>query len=241
MSVARHRACRRPWLAPAIALAMSLAAVLAGDASAKGSVCYGSPADGRLDDGVSLPLWGANYRSYSAAGWVLGRTFVHDQVSATLLDAWRALETAAPGATYVYGETGWPRGGRIRPHRTHRNGLSVDLMVPVLRGGTSVPLPTGPTNRYGYDIEFDEQGRYRDYRIDFEALGEHLYQLQVAAQARGFRIRRVIFEVPLQTLLWNTRRGAWLRRNLSFSTRPAWVRHDEHYHVDFELPCRPMS
>jgi penicillin-insensitive murein endopeptidase len=104
-----------------------------------------------------------------------------------------------------------------------------------------VPLPTGPTNRYGYDIEFDDHGRYRDFRIDFEALGEHLYQLHGAARARGIGIRRVIFEVPLQQRLWQTRRGSWLRRTLSFSTRPAWVRHDEHYHVDFELGCRPMS
>jgi len=24
-----------------------------------------------------------------------------------------------------------------------------------------------------------------------------------------------------------------------FSTRRSWVRHDEHYHVDFDIPCEP--
>jgi hypothetical protein len=23
--------------------------------------------------------------------------------------------------------------------------------------------------------------------------------------------------------------------------RPAWVRHDQHYHVDFDVPCRGNS
>ena len=127
------------------------------------------------------------------------------------------------------------------PHKTHRNGLSVDFMVPVRRDGKSVPLPGSARNRYGYDLQFDDRGRMGAYAIDFEALGEHLYQLDKAARANGIGIGRVIFEVPLQRHLWKTRRGPWLRRHLVFSRRPAWVRHDEHYHVDFAVACRPMD
>jgi murein endopeptidase len=76
----------------------------------------------------------------------------------------------------------WPSGGRIRPHRTHQNGLSVDFFVPVRNAqGKSVPLPISITNRLSYNIEFDISGKY---------------------------------------------------------VKP-WVRHDEHYHVDFAVPCKP--
>jgi penicillin-insensitive murein endopeptidase len=113
-------------------------------------------------------------------------------------------------------------------------------MVPVRRGGVPATIPANAGNRFGYDLEFDNEGRLGDLRIDFEAIAEHLFQLHAAAKQHGIGIRRVIFEVPLQRHLWNTKRGRWLRANISFSTRPAWVRHDEHYHIDFELPCKPM-
>jgi penicillin-insensitive murein endopeptidase len=29
-------------------------------------------------------------------------------------------------------------------------------------------------------------------------------------------------------------------RSLSFSTRQGWWRHDEHYHVDFNVPCQRL-
>jgi penicillin-insensitive murein endopeptidase len=111
-----------------------------------------------------------------------------------VLSAYQSLERAAPGKIFVYGETGWKSGGRIRPHRTHQNGLSVDFMVPVLdRTGRSVPLPTSALNRFGYDIEFDAAGRYQDLEIDFAAVAEHLYQLDAAARRRGIGIALVIF------------------------------------------------
>jgi len=28
---------------------------------------------------------------------------------------------------------------------------------------------------------------------------------------------------------------------LNFMKGEAWVRHDEHYHVDFAVPCKPLS
>jgi penicillin-insensitive murein DD-endopeptidase len=108
---------------------------------------------------------------------------------------------SAPDKVYVYGESGWREGGRIKPHRTHQNGTAVDFMVPVLdRSGKSIPLPTGIMNKFGYAIEFDAQARYGELRIDFDAVAEHLYALHQAAQGNGIGIARVIFEkayIPL--------------------------------------------
>ena len=187
-----------------------------------------------------MPLSGNNFIAYSNVGWGLGRAHVHSSVNDILIKSFEALEKAVPEKIFVYGETGWKKGGRFRPHKTHQNGLSVDLMVPVLLEGKSVPMPGGAFNRYGYDIEFNDQGKYEEYLIDFEALGELIYEVHVAARARGVGIDRVIFEVPLQKRLWGTKRGAYLRQNVPFSTKQAWVRHDEHIHIDFGIKCGRM-
>jgi penicillin-insensitive murein endopeptidase len=39
-------------------------------------------------------------------------------------------------------------------------------------------------------------------------------------------------------MLLTSQDGAYLRANIPFMNRQAWVRHDEHYHVDFAFPCR---
>ncbi len=209
-------------------------------AAAGESQCFGTVSKGRLDNGVQLPLSGPNFSSYSTLAATAGRTHVHSKVAQVIVAAYAALAVAEPAKTYVYGETGWPSGGRFRPHRTHQNGLSVDFFVPVLNAaGQSVPLPTELTRRLGYDIEFDANAKFGDYRIDFVALGEHLYQLQLAAKARGVGVSLVILEPPFLARLWATPRGPYLRANLPFMKGQAWVRHDEHYHVDFAVPCKP--
>ena len=57
-----------------------------------------------------------------------------------------------------------------------------------------MPLPRGFSDRYGYVREFDAQGRAAGMRIDFEAIGQHLYELHRAAKAGGIGIRQVIFD-----------------------------------------------
>ena len=91
------------------------------------STCYGTVSNGRLERGIKLPNAGKNYSAYRGLGVALGRTYVHSKVSEIVLAAYLELEKSAASKKYVYGETGWAGGGRIKPHRTHRNGLSVDL------------------------------------------------------------------------------------------------------------------
>jgi penicillin-insensitive murein endopeptidase len=228
------------WLPCLIAAALTLGIIKAG--SGEESTCFGTVSNGRLERGVRLPLQGPNFSAYSSLASKVGRTYVHSKVSEIVLAAYSALQQAAPGKVYVYGETGWAAGARIRPHRTHQNGLSVDFFVPVVdASGRSVPLPTGVANRYGYDIEFTADARFETYSIDFDALAEHLYQLYAAAQARGVGITRVILDPPFLPKLFAAPRGAYLQQHLEFMKKPAWVRHDEHYHVDFNLPCGPLS
>jgi penicillin-insensitive murein DD-endopeptidase len=96
-------------------------------------------------------------------------------------------------------------------------------------------------NQFGYDIEFDSNARYDQYSIDFDALAEHLYQLHVASKAKGNPIALVIFEASYLPALFATKRGEYLRNHVPFMKGKPWVRHDEHYHVDFQVPCKPIA
>lgn len=202
------------------------------------SLCYGTPREGRLENSVPLPSEGENFRTYSKLGSLVGRTHVHSDVAAIVLAAYAALGRRDPASQFVYGETGWPEGGSFAPHRSHQNGLSVDFFVPVRdRTGRSVPLPTPTAMRFGYDIEFDGEGKWEEYAIDFEILAEHLYQLHVAARARGVDIALVILDPRYVPKIHAAPRGQYLRERVRFMKRDGQVRHDEHYHVDFAVPC----
>lgn len=218
-----------------------IAAVCATPLDSFGSTCFGTTANGRLEDGVMLPRSGPNFSAYSLAGVVAGRTYVRDKVAGIVTGAYRAMEKTLPGTVFVYGETGWKSGGRFRPHRTHQNGLSVDFMVPVLdRQGRSVPLPTNALNKYGYDLDFGAKAEWDGLRIDFEAIGKHFYQLDHSARAAGAGIALVILDVDYLPRLFATRSGDWLRSNVKFMQKQAWIRHDDHYHVDFAVACKPL-
>lgn len=214
-------------------------AALSAQAFAADSQCFGTVSKGRIEGSVKLPVSGPNFSAYSTLASTAGRTHVHAKVAEVIVASYAALQGTSPSVTYVYGETGWPSGGNFRPHRTHQNGLSVDFFVPVRNTqGKSLPLPGSITNRFGYDLEFNADARYDEYAIDFPAIAEHLYQLHVAAKARGAGIALVIFDAPYLPRLFAAPRGAYLKENLNFMKGKPWVRHDEHYHVDFAVACK---
>jgi penicillin-insensitive murein endopeptidase len=205
------------------------------------STCYGTTSNGSLVRGVSLPLNGDNFRSYSSIGSILGRTYVHSEVKKVVMNTFETLSGTDPYKVFQYGETGLKEGGIFKPHKTHQNGLSVDFMVPVVNDqGESTYLPTRPFNKFGYGIEFDEAGAYKSLDIDFEAIASHLIALDNEAEKAGIAIWRVIFDPQLQRHLFQTSNGAYLQKNIMFSKKPSWVRHDEHYHVDFKVECEPL-
>jgi penicillin-insensitive murein endopeptidase len=208
-------------------------------AYAQESTCYGTTSNGRLEGGVRLPSAGNNFISYSTTAEMLGRTYIHSKVRDIIIDSYKSLETEAPNKVFKYAETGFKEGGKFRPHKTHRNGLSVDFMVPVLnKEGLSVHLPTNYFNKLGYNIEFDKNGRYKEYSIDFRALAAHIVTLHKSAKKHDANIWRVIFDPMLQPKLFQTEYGPYLKKHVQFSNTRSWVRHDEHYHVDFDIKCK---
>lgn len=214
---------------------------LATEAFSADSVCYGTTANGRLENGVQLPSEGPNYVGYSLAARWAGRTYVHSSVKEIVVAAYQALESEQPGKVYKYAETGFKTGGLFKPHKTHRNGLSVDFMTPVINAaGESVHLPTHPLNKLGYNIEFNAKDEYQGLKIDYEAMAAHIVLLHKAALKTGHDVWRVIFDPALQPHLLNTQYGKYLQKHIQFSKKRSWVRHDEHYHVDFAIPCKKL-
>jgi penicillin-insensitive murein endopeptidase len=101
-------------------------------AYAQESTCYGTTSNGHLDSGVQLPSEGTNFVGYSTVARLAGRTYVHSSVKDIMLAAYKDLEKDQPNKVYKYAETGFEEGGQFKPHKTHRNGLSVDFMTPVI-------------------------------------------------------------------------------------------------------------
>jgi penicillin-insensitive murein endopeptidase len=228
-------------LAVIVLTLFTIAAIWAGWRSAEWgtSICYGTPRDGALSGARRLPVGGANFITYSGILRAIGRTSMHGAVRDTILDAYAELAQTSPELRYVYGEASWPGGGPLYPHKTHRNGLSVDFFVPLRNWWGQVRiLPTSVFNAFGYGVHFDDEGKGHGLQIDFEALAKHLDALQRAGAKRGVSIRLVILETELQEKLFETRTGKGLSGRIPFSKTRAWVPHDSHYHIDFSVPCQ---
>lgn len=201
------------------------------------SVAHGTTGAGSLEHGKRLPTTGKNFRAYSRLGALLGRNSLHSTVRDILLQSFARMAEQAPSIEFVYGEMGWPEGGPFPPHRTHQNGASIDLFVPVVdREGRSTVLPTRPWNKFGYRIEFDAAGQWRGYSIDFEALAHFLLTLQTVAAEQGAPISRVILAPELMDELDKSEVGRRALRAMPWMRGRPWVRHDEHFHVDFAVP-----
>jgi len=206
---------------------------------AKSSTCYGETKNGRLENGVKLPSKGSNFVTYSKVARLAGRTYVHSIVRDIIIASYEDLESEQPHKVYKYAETGFKNGGSFKPHKTHQNGLSVDFMTPVKNGkGKSVHLPTNLFNKFGYNIEFDANDRFKGYSIDYEAIAAHIVHLHKQSLVHGVDIWRVIFDPKLTPNLYKTKYSLYLQKNIKFSKKRSWVRHDEHYHVDFSIPCK---
>ena len=72
-------------------------------------------------------------------------------------------------------------------------------------------------------------------KIDFETIAKHIISLVQAGKHHGVKISKIIFVTQLQKYLFATEVGKTLAGNVAFSTKPLWVRHNDHYHTDFEI------
>ena len=114
-------------------------------------------------------------------------------------------------------------------------------MVPVRDArGEPATLPTWPWRKFGYAIEFDAAGNAGTLRVDFKAIAMHLAALDRAARRHGLAIELVILAPEFRRQVLESEAGRSLVRMPWMAAKP-WVRHDDHYHVDFRLVRSPSS
>jgi len=206
--------------------------------NSKPSISSGTVSNGNIKNAKRIPLRGNNYTTYSYTCYLLGRTFVHDKVKHTVLDAYSICEESCPNKKFLLGETGHRRGGSFLPHRTHRNGLSVDFMTPLLNGKNNrVKLHYFNYhlfNLWGYGMDFDNNGNGNKGNIDYETTAKHILALEKAANKNGLRIQKIIFHPSLRKKLLATVSGKKIS-HLPYTKNPVIIRHDDHYHIDFAV------
>lgn len=201
------------------------------------SVSNGRVSEGSLVNGKLLPWRGKNYQYFSEESFVGGRAFVNGKVREVLVGAYAQLDAEVPGRQFRIMESSNEKGGQMWPHRTHQNGLSVDLMVPVMwHRAPCYDLDALESSHYA--LEFDDHGRLSTdttISIDFDLVARHIHLLDVEARKHGLMVSKVIFRLELMDELkasGNGKKltGIYFARNLTPLINSL---HDDHYHVDF--------
>jgi len=150
------------------------------------------------------------------------------------------MESIAQHRHFFLMELSNKEGGKIFPHRTHQNGLSVDFMMPMLKNDVPyIGLDTLGADHYW--LSFNDQGEYSEDKtivVDFELIAEHILQLEKNARINGLKISKVIIKVEYKDELFAGKAGQKLKnsgiyvvQNLSKLINDI---HDDHYHIDFK-------
>lgn len=206
------------------------------------STSIGKVSSGQLKNGCKLPYLKSNYRYFSPLSYlVLNRKYVHNDVAKTLIATYKALEQEYPKYVWRYMECTKKKGGKLKGHRTHQNGLSVDFMSPMLTKKGNKTFLLNKMGLWHYLLKFNEKGDWsfnKNISIDFNMMANHIIHLQRNALKNKLRIKKVILKINLKDDLFATSYGKELKRlpiyfvqKLSYKINE---QHDDHYHIDFE-------
>jgi penicillin-insensitive murein DD-endopeptidase len=201
----------------------------------------GTVSAGTLENGKLMPYLGKNFGYFDSTSYVNSRAYVHSEVRKTVLDVYQQFETLSPARFFYVMECSNKDGGKMYPHHTHQNGLSIDFMTPLLQND----LPYTALDTLGADhywLEFDNTGKYtkdQGIAIDFNLAAQHIFLLEQTARKYGCKIAKVIFKLELKDELFATEYGKKLEAGSVYFAKnlPDLINslHDDHYHIDFEM------
>ncbi|MNJ90727.1 hypothetical protein D3C87_83640 [compost metagenome] len=205
------------------------------------SVSSGTVSSGSLKNGKLFPFKGPNFIYFDSTSYLDKHAFTHEKVHQAVLETYKQFETIRPEFEFGLMECSNEHGGKIWPHRTHQNGLSVDFMSPLLKNGIS-NTDFNTTGLPHYLMDFDENGIYTEdpaYSIDFNLVAQHILTLNEEAKKQGLKIEKVILKIGLKDNLFATEYGKKLQTSgIYFATTLSDLidsLHDDHYHVDFSI------
>lgn len=205
------------------------------------SVSNGTVSNGSLKNGKLFPFKGPNFIYFDSTSYLNKHAFTNDKVYRTVLATYQQFESKLPHFEFGLMECSNEHGGKIWPHRTHQNGLSVDFMSPLLKNGVS-SMDFNTIGLPHYLMDFDENGVYTEdttYSIDFDLIARHLLELNAQAKKNGLKIEKVILKIGLKDNLFATESGKKLKASgIYFAANLSDLidsLHDDHYHVDFGI------
>lgn len=189
-----------------------------------------------------------------------GRNFARAPVVATILDAAASLQ--ASNHVFVLADVGLKGGGKMLPHATHRDGRSVDILMPVVDDkGAPTRFPHSDDDGFGYCARFDADGKLigtgwegkrpvkhpngngplckesneaRPFFIDFGAVARLVAAIESAGAKRGLRVKQVVVapEYVDKVLASDDGKKLDARVRAAFERKPVWTRHDDHMHIE---------
>ncbi len=205
------------------------------------SISSGTVSNGTLKNGRIFPFKGPNFIYFDSTSYLNKHAFTHEKVHNAVLATYKKFETILPAFEFGLMECSNEHGGKIWPHRTHQNGLSVDFMSPLLKNGVSCN-DFNTTGLPHYLMDFNEDGIYTEdstYSIDFDLIAQHILLLNEEAKKNGLKIEKVILKIALKDNLFATEYGKKLKSSgIYFAANLSELidsLHDDHYHVDFRI------
>ncbi|XOV66910.1 MAG: penicillin-insensitive murein endopeptidase [Fluviicola sp.] len=203
------------------------------------SKSIGTVANGRLEHATLIPFKGKNFSYFDVPSYLGGRAFANNRVIEITQNTYQSLLSQGVDRHFKVMEFSHKNGGKMYPHRTHQNGLSVDYMMPLKKDGKPY-YGLDDIGASHYLLDFDTEGRYtkdKSVSIDFNLAARHILELDKQARKKGMRIHKVIFNTHLKDELYASNfgkelksSGIYITRNLSKLINDL---HDDHYHVDF--------
>lgn len=181
------------------------------------------------------------------------RTFVTDSVHQILTQTFTTL--AEEDIHLVYGEGSWGETyatQSLLPHRTHKNGLYLDIFLPLLDQKNQPTLfPNTEQNVFGYAVNFTATGQgeapHTQYHIDWPAL---ITVFSTLCKNGGDKINKVLIaEDFIPTLQSQELKNQWTQidpqcrqklhpigplKPYTFANQTLIVDHDDHIHVEFQ-------
>ncbi len=205
------------------------------------SVSHGSPGGGSLDKGMRLPRKGSNYKFFSRFSYyILNRAHVNSRLHKTVISSYKKLEKKYPTYHFKVMECSKKKGGKMFPHRTHQNGLSVDFMTPLTKKNKQRRF-YDRIGLFRYLVNFTDEGKLKlnkKVEINFEIMAYHILMLDKEGRKNGIRIKKVILKTDLKDEVFDTKYGRELKRRGIYFVKslPKYLNnlHDDHYHIDFE-------
>ena len=201
----------------------------------------GSVSNGKLKNGHIVPFSGKNFHYFDTTSYLANRGFTHEKVLQTVLDTYETLDSLLPGRHFCIMECSHQHGGKLIPHRTHQNGLSVDFMMPKLKDSKPY-YKLDDLGAEHYLLTFNENGKYSkdpSVELDFNTIALHILELQASAKRNGIGIEKVIINTGLKDELYATDHGKVLKQSGIYLTQNLSplinALHDDHFHVDFRL------